>query len=101
MTDGYCYLTMTAGPRAGASFLLDPTDQNVVGRGTDCDIILVDPLCSRIHADVHREDDGWWVRDAGSRNGTFLNGQRVERGRLNVGPRFGWGRDVRMDRLPH
>lgn len=79
---------MTAGPRTGTSFLLDPTDQTRVGRGTDCDIILVDPLCSRVHAELLREDDGWWIRDTGSRNGTFLNGQRVERGRLSVGGMF-------------
>ena len=86
--NGYCYLTMTAGPRAGTSFLLDPTDCTRVGRGTDCDIILVDPLCSRVHAELQREEDGWWLQDRESRNGTFLNGQRVERGRLNVGGMF-------------
>ncbi len=85
---GYSYLTMTAGPRVGLTFLLDPTDKTRVGRGTDCDIILVDPLCSRVHAELRREEDGWWVQDAGSRNGTYLNGQRVERGRLNVGGMF-------------
>ena len=79
---------MTAGPRAGTSFLLDPTDRTRVGRGTDCDIILVDPLCSRVHAELMREDDGWWLRDHNSRNGTFLNGQRIECGRLNVGGNF-------------
>lgn len=79
---------MTAGPRAGTSFLLDPTDRTRVGRGTDCDIILVDPLCSRVHAELQREEDGWWLRDRDSRNGTYLNGQRVERGRLNVGGMF-------------
>lgn len=85
---GYCYLTMTAGPRLGISFLLDPTDDTKVGRGTDCDIILVDPLCSRVHAQLTREEDGWWIRDAESRNGTILNGQRVDRGKLDVGSSF-------------
>ena len=85
---GYSYLTMTSGPRVGISFLLDPTDQTRIGRGTDCDIILVDPLCSRVHAELRREADGWWLLDAGSRNGTYLNGQKVERGRLNVGGMF-------------
>lgn len=79
---------MTSGPRSGTSFLLDPTDTTKVGRGTDCDIILVDPLCSRIHAELAREEDGWWIRDTGSRNGTYLNGQRIDRGRLNVGGLF-------------
>ena len=86
--DGYCFLTMTAGPRSGTSFLLDPTENNRVGRGTDCDIILVDPLCSRVHAEIVREEDGWWLCDAASRNGTFLNGQKIDRARLNVGSTF-------------
>ena len=79
---------MTAGPRTGTSFLLDPTDLTRVGRGNDCDIILVDPLCSRCHAELICEEDGWWIRDTGSGNGTYLNGQRIERGRLNVGGMF-------------
>ncbi len=76
---------MTAGPRSGTNFLLDPTDRNRIGRGTDCDVILVDPLCSRVHVEVAREEDGWWVRDASSRNGTYINGQRVERAKLEAG----------------
>ena len=79
---------MSAGPRVGTSFLLDPTEQTRVGRGTDCDIILVDPLCSRVHAEVAREEDGWWVCDADSRNGTYLNGQKVQRARLVAGSTF-------------
>ncbi len=55
----YTYVTMTAGARAGKCFLLDPTDENRIGRGTECDIILTDPLCSRIHAIVVQEEDGW------------------------------------------
>ena len=82
---GYCYLTMTAGPRVGTNFLLDPTDHNRIGRGETCDIILTDPLCSRIHAEVTQELDGWWVRDAGSRNGTHVNGHKQEEWRLAEG----------------
>ena len=74
----YNYLKMTAGSRAGTNFLLDPTDDNQIGRGVNCAIMVDDPLCSRIHAVIVQEDQLWRVRDAGSRNGTFVNGKKIE-----------------------
>ena len=76
---------MTVGARAGTNFLLDPTDEIRIGRGMDCDIILTDPLCSRVHAVVVREDEGWWIRDADSRNSTYVNGQKTDEARLAEG----------------
>jgi two-component system response regulator HydG len=76
------YLIMTAGPRAGTQFLLDEGKQNRIGRGLDCDIILADPLASRVHAIVLCQEGEWWVRDAGSRNSTFVNDQKIDEARL-------------------
>jgi two-component system response regulator HydG len=76
------YLTMIKGDRPGEHYSLDPTRDNRVGRGTDCNILLTDPLCSRVHAVVFHEGDGWWVRDAGSRNGSFVNDQKIDEARL-------------------
>jgi DNA-binding CsgD family transcriptional regulator len=48
--------------------------------GTDPanDVALpADPTLSRLHAVLERYEAGWCVRDLGSRNGTFVNGQRV------------------------
>src|SRR5262245_3343541 len=70
------YIVMTNGARAGTQFLLDPARPNRVGRGLDCDVILTDPLSSRVHALVVCQDGDWWVRDAGSRNGTYVSGQK-------------------------
>ncbi len=78
----YTYITMTTGSRVGGNFLLDPTDGNRIGRGMECDVVLTDPLCSRIHGIVSQDDDGWWLRDAESRNGTFVDGQKVDEARL-------------------
>jgi predicted component of type VI protein secretion system len=52
--------------------------------GTDAanDLVLpADPTLSRLHAVLERYGAGWCVRDLDSRNGTFVNGQRVWRER--------------------
>jgi Nif-specific regulatory protein len=85
MSRVYHYLVMTAGARVGTQFALHPDRPNRIGRGLDCDIILVDPLASRVHAVLVREPDGWWIRDAGSRNGTFVHGQKIDEARLTPG----------------
>ena len=69
---------MTVGSRAGTSFLLSLTDENRIGRGTDCAVVLTDPLCSRVHAVIARVDHAWHVRDAESRNGTYVNDQKID-----------------------
>jgi Nif-specific regulatory protein len=74
----YAYLTLLTGNRAGTNFPLDASRETSIGRGTDCHISLPDPLCSRVHAVLERQDGVWTVRDAGSRNGTSVNGQKVD-----------------------
>ncbi|MGM0929412.1 MAG: ATP-binding cassette domain-containing protein [Actinomycetota bacterium] len=56
-----------------------PTTQRVltIGRSHSCDIVVDDPLASRHHATVEIIGEHAVLRDAGSFNGTFLNGQRV------------------------
>lgn len=81
----YPYVTMTAGSRIGKTYSLDPTDENRVGRDTECDIVLTDPLCSRVHAIVIQEKDGWWLRDKQSRNGSYVNGQKIDDAKLTDG----------------
>lgn len=78
----YTYLAMTRGSRVSTNFLLDPQQENKIGRDIDCDVVLTDPLCSRVHAIVEHDEEGWWLRDQKSRNGCFINGQKVDDGRL-------------------
>ena len=49
-----------------------------VGRGHECDVVLDDPLVSRRHAVLFTERDGVLVEDLGSRNGTLVNGIRID-----------------------
>lgn len=48
-----------------------------VGRHAESEIFIDEPVVSRHHAEIFRSDDKYFVRDAGSRNGTFLNGKRI------------------------
>ena len=63
-----------------------------VGRGAHNDIIVPDDSVSDTHAKIQRRDDGWYLADVGSTNGTYVGGQRlVGERRLEGSPdvRFG------------
>ena len=49
----------------------------VIGRGSECDLILDEPEMSRQHAVIENFGDGVYLRDLGSANGTFVNGVQV------------------------
>ncbi len=53
-----------------------------IGRRTDRDLVMADPRVSREHAHFLREADGTYLVDQGSRHGTFVNGERVNRRKL-------------------
>ena len=49
----------------------------VIGRGSDCDLVLDEPEMSRRHAMIENAGDAILLRDLGSANGTFVNGVQV------------------------
>ena len=51
--------------------------EHTIGRSPTCKLVLTHKSVSSFHACVRWHDDAWQLRDLGSRNGTFLNGQRV------------------------
>jgi len=57
----------------------------VVGRLADCDICVKDANISRQHAAFVPDGSRWAVQDLGSTNGTYVNGERVDRIRLKDG----------------
>ena len=80
-----------------------PTDQQgefvfddeiaVIGRGRDCDIVLLDERISRQHTEIHFDGEAYLISDLGSFNGTYLNGELLgdtrplEHGdQLQIGP---------------
>src|SRR3954464_11724654 len=54
-------------------------DVTVMGRREDCDLRIPLGDVSRKHCRLIKEDDAVRLEDLGSSNGTFLNGQRVEK----------------------
>ena len=60
------------------------------GRGLDNDVVLDSLSVSREHARL-LQADGLYIEDLGSRNGTFVNGQRVQRARVHPGDRVRLG----------
>ena len=60
-------------------------DRTVVGRDTNCDVIIGDPSVSRHHAEVLHNDSGWLIRDTGSTNGIIVNGVATTQSRIYDG----------------
>jgi pSer/pThr/pTyr-binding forkhead associated (FHA) protein/NADPH-dependent 2,4-dienoyl-CoA reductase/sulfur reductase-like enzyme len=60
----------------GRDISLQMTSPNI-GRDAKADIVLNDPAISYIHAQLVRQGNDTYLRDLGSRNGTFVNGERI------------------------
>ena len=66
-----------------------------VGRKVDRDLVIPDPRVSREHASIVAENGEFFVVDLGSKHGTFVNGERVDRHKLQRNDRLEFGaRDV-------
>ncbi|RPI59011.1 MAG: FHA domain-containing protein, partial [Chloroflexi bacterium] len=69
-------LTIRTGPQAGIEFSLDRPVVRI-GRGSMNEIVIQDNQSSRQHTEITRQGDQLIVRDMGSTNGTFVNGERI------------------------
>jgi pSer/pThr/pTyr-binding forkhead associated (FHA) protein len=65
----------------------------LVGRSYRCDLRLPHPSVSGEHAVVWWDEGRWWIRDLGSRNGTLLDGERIDHTQrpLHVGATMQFG----------
>ena len=74
------------------TFRILPGNIKTVGRATRADFILDAPLVSRVHCRLTAGTAELEVTDLESTNGTFVNGERVDRATLKGGDRLGVGR---------
>ncbi len=55
----------------------------VIGRGKTCHIHILNMKVSRNHAEIQIQGDEYYINDLNSRNGSFLNGQKIKRHKLS------------------
>ena len=79
----------------GREFPLRADVSTRLGRESDNEVVLMMPSVSRYHAVVEPRDGGFFVKDLGSHNGTYVGGQRVSEARLHDGDVVGVG-DVQL-----
>lgn len=79
-------LRVLSGPLAGSVFVVGEGLR--IGRGADCEVQSVTRTTSRSHAQILRNGDEMVLVDMLSTNGTWVDGQRVERRGIGVGDEF-------------
>ena len=89
-------------PTGAHSLLLD--GRTLAGSASGARIVIPDPTVSRLHAELEPRDDGVWVHDLGSKNGTFVEGVRVTGARVPDGGKVRLGETtltVETEAIPH
>lgn len=71
-------ITIVEGPLEGSYMEIASVGEVVMGRSPDCDFVLGDDFSSSRHARLFRRGSDWFVEDLDSRNGTFVNGARID-----------------------
>lgn len=91
---GAIRLVVMKGSQPGRRYVLD--GEAVIGRSLDCDVVLDDPESSRQHLRITPSEDGegYHIEDLRSRNGIFLNGERVKEATLRFGDEIRVGGQV-------
>lgn len=81
---GSALLLVRSGALTGARYLLD-SDVTTVGRHPEADIFFDDVTVSRRHAEITRAGSVFEIIDQRSLNGTYVDGERVDRSELANG----------------
>ncbi|MCB9707875.1 MAG: DUF4388 domain-containing protein [Myxococcales bacterium] len=81
-------LRFISGKYQGGELLLPRDREIVMGRSSELDMVLVEDMVSRRHAKLSLEGDDIYIQDLGSTNGTFVNGEKVKKSKLNEGDRI-------------
>lgn len=83
------------------AFTLEGTGVYHVGRAVTNECAITDPTVSRQHAELRLTDFGMQVTDAGSNNGTYVNGVRIDHSHVAVGAEITFGKMVfKLEEVP-
>ena len=85
--EGRLNLKVVQGPDRGLAAAFSG-EEMLIGRRPGCHLVLSDPNVSRQHAVIERRQEVYWLIDLGSTNGTYVNGQRIQRQALRPGDRI-------------
>ena len=81
-------LRFISGKYQGGEFPLRANREIIIGRSSDLDMVLVEDMVSRKHAKISISEADIQIEDLGSTNGTFVNGEKVNRSPLAEGDRI-------------
>jgi hypothetical protein len=87
-------LRFISGKYQGGEFPIGEGQEIVIGRSSDLDMVLVEEMVSRKHARIAVQNGVITIEDLGSTNGTFVNGEKVQRGTLAEGDRVLIGTNI-------
>jgi diguanylate cyclase (GGDEF)-like protein len=82
------FVVVLSGDRMGEMFPLNEVGKTAIGRGLQTDVRINDEGISRTHALVEGEHGTYYLSDAGSTNGTYANGNKVDRYALQEGDKI-------------
>ena len=91
-------LLVVRGANVGTHYLIREAKQRL-GRDSHCEVHLEDSEASRTHAEIEFVDGEFVLRDLGSSNGTFVNGNRITEHTLRIGDRVQIGKRLMLFRL--
>jgi pSer/pThr/pTyr-binding forkhead associated (FHA) protein len=80
-------LRFISGKYQGGEFPLAEGQRIVIGRSSELDMVLVEEMVSRRHAHIQMQNGIITIEDLGSTNGTFVNGEKIQRATLREGDR--------------
>ena len=81
------YLIVLAGSSVGEMYKIT-AESTVIGRGQQADIQVIDEGISRRHAEIVHEGEAIVIRDLGSTNGTYCNGDKITNHQLSDGDKI-------------
>ncbi|CAM3220643.1 FHA domain-containing protein [Corynebacterium hadale] len=88
-------LAVVEGPLKGSHMEIASLEDLTIGRAGDNDFQLGDDFASSTHARLFRRGSEWFIEDMDSRNGTFVNGTRIDQPeRVSVGTDIKMGRTI-------